>query len=145
MGYYSHFPWKEISSRDLQKVEEHKKWCRMHWHRNKQTRKDLHSSSFGECESLRARIWLVVATRLQVWHSSFQLRTLSHMPSVLMNVAPESFCKFWGWVHFFSCNFCLKKRLDKLAQFNIRLQFGRAHQPVRANLWLSFAHKELRS
>jgi hypothetical protein len=38
-------------------------------------------------ESLTARTWLIVATRLQVWHSSFQLCSSSNTPSVLVNVA----------------------------------------------------------
>jgi hypothetical protein len=46
-------------------------------------------------------------------------------------------------VRFPSCNFCLKKRLGKPTKFKTMLQFGRAHQPVRTNLWLSFAHKKL--
>jgi hypothetical protein len=45
-------------------------------------------------------------------------------------------------MHFSSYNFCLKKRLGELAQFKTMLQFGWAHQPVRTNPWLSFAHKE---
>jgi hypothetical protein len=48
-------------------------------------------------------------------------------------------------MRFPSCNFCLKKRLGEPAQFKTRLQFGRALQLVRTNLWLSFAHKELES
>jgi hypothetical protein len=47
-----------------------------------------------EAVSFRARIRLVVAMRLQAQYSSFQLRTSSHMPSVLTNVAHGSFHKF---------------------------------------------------
>jgi hypothetical protein len=60
-----------------------------------------------------------------------------------MNDAHESFANFDEEMHIPSCNFCLKKRPDELAQFKTRLQFGRAHQPVRTNPWLSFVHKEL--
>jgi hypothetical protein len=48
-------------------------------------------------------------------------------------------------MHFPSCNFCLKKRLDNPAQFKTSLLFGRAHQPIRTNPRLSFTHKELGS
>jgi hypothetical protein len=48
-------------------------------------------------------------------------------------------------MHLPSRNFCLKKRLGEPAQFKTRLQFGQAHQPVRTNLRLSCAHKELGS
>jgi hypothetical protein len=37
-----------------------------------------------------------------------------------------------------SYNFCLKKRLDELAQFNTWLPFGKARQPVKSNPRLSF-------
>jgi hypothetical protein len=50
--------------------------------------------NLSEEVSFSARIRLVVAMRLQEQHSSFQLRTSSHMPSVLMNVAHGSFHKF---------------------------------------------------
>jgi hypothetical protein len=46
-------------------------------------------------------------------------------------------------MHFPSCNFYLKKFLGEPAQFKTTLQFGRAHQPIRTNLQLSFKHKEL--
>jgi hypothetical protein len=46
-------------------------------------------------------------------------------------------------MHLPSCNFCLKKRLNEPAQFKIRLQFGRAHQPIRTDPRLSLAHKEI--
>jgi hypothetical protein len=85
---------------------------------------------------------LVVAPRLHVQHSSFQLHTSSNMPSVSTNDAHGSFANFDEKIHFPSCNFCLKKRLDELAQFKARLQFGGAHPLVRTNLWLSFTHKE---
>jgi hypothetical protein len=45
-------------------------------------------------------------------------------------------------MRFPSCNFCLKRRLGESAQFKTRLQFGRAHQPVRTNPGLSFTPKE---
>jgi hypothetical protein len=41
-------------------------------------------------------------------------------------------------MHFLSRNSCLKKCLGESAQFKIRLQFGRTHQPVRTNPRLSF-------
>jgi hypothetical protein len=47
-----------------------------------------------EVVSFRVRMWFVVATRLQVWHSSLLLRTSSNMPSVLMNVAHGTFHRF---------------------------------------------------
>jgi hypothetical protein len=88
-------------------------------------------------ESLRARIWLVVAMRLQVQHSSFWLRTSSNTPSVLMNDVHWSFANSDREMRFLSYNFCLKKRLGEPAQFKIRLQFGWARHPVRTNLQLS--------
>jgi hypothetical protein len=45
-------------------------------------------------------------------------------------------------MRFPSCNFCLKRCLGEPAQFKTRLQFGRAHQPVRTNPGLSFTPKE---
>jgi hypothetical protein len=50
--------------------------------------------NLSEAVSFRTRIRLVVAMRLQAQYSSFQLRTSSHMPSVLTNVAHGSFHKF---------------------------------------------------
>jgi hypothetical protein len=88
---------------------------------------------------------LVVAMRLQVQHSSFQLRISSNMSSITMNDAHGSFTNSDEETHFPSCNLCLKKRLDKPTQFKIMLQFEQAHQPVRTNPWLGFAHKELGS
>jgi hypothetical protein len=88
---------------------------------------------------------LVVAMRLQAQHPSFQLRTSSNTPSVLMNDVYESFANSDEGIHFSSCNFCLKKRMYEPAQFKTRLQFGRAHQPVRTNSRLSVTHKELGS
>jgi hypothetical protein len=44
-----------------------------------------------EAVSFRARMRLVVATRLQGQHPPLQLRTSSNTPSVLMNVAHGSF------------------------------------------------------
>jgi hypothetical protein len=41
-------------------------------------------------------------------------------------------------MHFLSCKFCFKKHLEESEQFKTRLQFGRAHQPVKTNSWLSF-------
>jgi hypothetical protein len=93
--------------------------------------------------SFRARTQLVVAMRLHAQHSSFRLRTSSNTPSVPMNDAHGSFANSDEEMHFLSCNFCLKKCLDEPAQFKTRLQFGRAHQLISTNLWLSFTHKEL--
>jgi hypothetical protein len=89
--------------------------------------------NLSEEVSFSARIRLVVAMRLQEQHSSFQLRTSSHMPSVLMNVAHGSFHKFREGNALSICKFCLKKRLDKSTQFKTRLQFEQAYQPVRTN------------
>jgi hypothetical protein len=50
--------------------------------------------NLSEAVSFRARMRLVVATRLQAQHSSFWLCTSSHTPSVLTNVAHGSFHKF---------------------------------------------------
>jgi hypothetical protein len=58
---------------------------------------------------------------------------LSHTPSVLTDDVHGSFANSDEEMHFPSCNFCLKKFLDEPAQFKIKLQFGRAHQPVRTN------------
>jgi hypothetical protein len=49
-------------------------------------------NNLREAVSFRARMRLVVATRLQVQHSSFWLRTLSNKPSILMNDAHGPFC-----------------------------------------------------
>jgi hypothetical protein len=88
----------------------------------------------------------IVATILQAQHSSFQLCTSSNTSSVLTNDAHESFTNFDEGIRFPSYNFCLKKHLDELAQFRTRLQFGRAHQPVRTNNpRLSFTYEELGS
>jgi hypothetical protein len=67
---------------------------------------------------------LVVATKLQVHHSSFRLRTSSNTPSVPMNDAHGSFANSEEEMHFPSCNYCLQKRLDEPAQFKTMLQFG---------------------
>jgi hypothetical protein len=56
-----------------------------------------------------------------VQHSSFRLRTSSNTPSVLMNAAHGSFANSDEKMHFLSCNFCLKKRLDELAQLKTML------------------------
>jgi hypothetical protein len=48
-----------------------------------------------ETVSFRARMWLVIATRLLAQHSPFWLRTSSNTPFVPMNVAHGSFHKFW--------------------------------------------------
>jgi hypothetical protein len=50
--------------------------------------------NLSEAVRFRVRMRLVVAMRLQAQHSSFQLRTSSDTPSVLMNVAHGSFRKF---------------------------------------------------
>jgi hypothetical protein len=50
---------------------------------------------------------------------------------------------FHEGIHFPSQNFFLKKDLGEPTQFKIRLQFGRARQPVRINPSLSFKHNEL--
>jgi hypothetical protein len=62
---------------------------------------------------LRARMRLVVATRLQVQHPSFRLRTSSNTPFVLMNDAHGSFANSDEDTRFPSCNFCLKKHLNE--------------------------------
>jgi hypothetical protein len=59
-----------------------------------------------------------------------------------MNDAQGSFAKSDEEKRFPSCRFCLKKRLDEPAQFKIRLQFGRARQPVRTTPQLGFQHKD---
>jgi hypothetical protein len=76
-----------------------------------------------EAVSFKARMQLVVATRLQVQHSSFRLHTLNNTPSVPTNDAHGSFTNSDEEMHFQSCNFYLKKRLDEPAQFKKRLQF----------------------
>jgi hypothetical protein len=80
-----------------------------------------------------------------VQHPSLRLCTSSNMSSVLTNDAHRSFANSDEEMCFPSCNFYLNKRLDELAQFKTRLQFGRACQLVRNNPWLGFAHKELGS
>jgi hypothetical protein len=95
-----------------------------------------------EAVSFRARMWLVVATRLQGQHPPFRLHTSSNMPSVLMNVAHGSFRRFWEGMHFPSYNFCFKRRLGEAVPFKTRLQFGRAQQPVKTNTQRSFTPKE---
>jgi hypothetical protein len=87
---------------------------------------------------LRDRMRLVVAKRLQVQHHSFRLRTSSNTPFVPMSDAHGSFANFDEEIRFPSCNFYLKKHLDELAQFKTRLQFGRAHQPIKTNPRFSF-------
>jgi hypothetical protein len=47
-----------------------------------------------EAGNFRARIRLVVATRLQAQHSSFRLHTSSNTPSFPMNVVHGSFRRF---------------------------------------------------
>jgi hypothetical protein len=74
-----------------------------------------------EAVTFRARMRPVVATRLQVQHSSFRLRTSSNTPSVLMNAVHGFFSNSDEKMHFPSCNFCLKKRLDEPAQFKTML------------------------
>jgi hypothetical protein len=72
-------------------------------------RKRLLITSLREAVSFRARMWPVVATRLQGQHSSFRLRISSHTPFVLMNAAHGPFRKFsrrkWAF-HF--ANFSLR-------------------------------------
>jgi hypothetical protein len=51
-------------------------------------------NNLREAVSFRARIRLVVATRLQAQHLTFRLQTSSNTPSVLTNDAHESFCRF---------------------------------------------------
>jgi hypothetical protein len=48
-------------------------------------------NNLREAVSFRARIGLVVTTRLQAHHSPFQLHISSNTPSVLMNATHESF------------------------------------------------------
>jgi hypothetical protein len=62
-----------------------------------------------------------------------------------MNDAPRPFANSDEEMRFPSYNFCLKKHLDEPTQLKTMLQFGWAHQPVRTNLRLSFARKELGS
>jgi hypothetical protein len=101
-------------------------------------------NNLREAVSFRARMRLVVATRLQAQQPSFRLRTLSNTPSVSTNVAQgSSFADSDREMRFPSYNFRLKKRLSEPAQFKTRLQFGRAYQPVKINPWLSFTHKDL--
>jgi hypothetical protein len=98
-----------------------------------------------EAVSFRARIWLMVATRLQMQHSTFWLRTSSNTPSILMNVAQGSFCNSEDEMRFPSYSFRLKKCLCKPVQFRTRLQFVQAYWPVWTNPQLSFTHKDLGS
>jgi hypothetical protein len=102
-------------------------------------------NNFREAVRFRARMRLVVATRLQTQHSSFQLHSSSNTASVLTNNAQGPFANSDEEMHSPYYNFCLKKHLDKPAQFKTRFQFGRAHQPVRTHPWLSFTHKGLGS
>jgi hypothetical protein len=36
----------------------------------------------------------------------------------------------------------LEKYLDEPVQFKAKLQFGKAHQPIKTYLWISFKDKE---
>jgi hypothetical protein len=67
---------------------------------------------------------LAIAMRLQAQHSSFWSSISSNMPSVPTNDAQGPFANSDEEMHFPSCNFYLKKRLDEPAQFKTRLQFG---------------------
>jgi hypothetical protein len=67
---------------------------------------------------------------------------LSNTPSIPMNDTHESFASADEEMSFSSCNFCLKKRLDELASFKTKLQFGRAHQLIKSDPWRSFKDKE---
>jgi hypothetical protein len=80
-----------------------------------------------------ATMRLVVAMRLQGQHPSFRLRTSTSTPSIPMNVAQRSISRFWDGMRFPSCIFCLKRHLGEPAPFKTRLQFERAHQPVRTH------------
>jgi hypothetical protein len=60
------------------------------WH----NKEKLLTNNLREAVSFRARMWLVVGTRLQVQHSSFRLHTSSNTPSVPTNVAHGSFHRF---------------------------------------------------
>jgi hypothetical protein len=71
---------------------------------------------------------LVVAKRLLAQHPSFRLCISINTPPISTNDAHESFANSDEEMHFPSCNFCLKERLDELTQLETRLQFGRAHQ-----------------
>jgi hypothetical protein len=78
---------------------------------------------------MMVRLRLVVATRLHTQLSSSQLRITSNTPS-----CSEEGYKWNTFAnsirHTLSIlQFWLKKRLGKLAQFKVRLQFIRAHQP----------------
>jgi hypothetical protein len=84
----------------------------------------LPTINLREAVSSIARMRLVVAARLEVQHSSFWLCTSSNTPSIPMNDAQGYFANPDEEMHFPSCNFCLKKRLDEPAQLKIRLSFG---------------------
>jgi hypothetical protein len=92
-------------------------------HRFKTNEERLPIINLREAVSFKDRMQLVVAMRLQVQHSSFRLRTLNNTPSVPTNDAHGSFTNSDEEMHFQSCNFYLKKRLDEPAQFKTRLQF----------------------
>jgi hypothetical protein len=84
-------------------------------------KKMLLINNLREAVNFRARKRLVVATRLQVHHSSFRLCTSSNMSSVPTNNAQGPFANSDEEMHSPSCNFCLKKCLDEPAQFETRL------------------------
>jgi hypothetical protein len=74
-----------------------------------------------EVVSFRPRMRLVVAMRIHVRYSSFQLRILSNTSSVLMNDAHGPFANSDKEMRLLSCNFCLKKRLGEPAEFKPKL------------------------
>jgi hypothetical protein len=95
-----------------------------------------------EVGSFRARMWLVVATKLQGQNllSGCVPRVIHHPFWRMWHMG--LFTDFKKEMHFLSCNFCLKMRLGEPAQIKIRLQFGWAQQPVKTNLRLSFTPME---
>jgi hypothetical protein len=56
----------------------------------------LLTTSLRKVVSVRDRMRLIIATRLQAKHFSFRLRTSSHTPSVPMNDAHRSFRRLRG-------------------------------------------------
>jgi hypothetical protein len=95
-----------------------------------------------EAVSFRARMWLVVATRLQ--RNTLLFGCVSRVIHYLFwwMLYRGLFAYFKKEMRFPSCNFCLKRRLGEPTPFKTMLQFGRAQQPVRINPWLSFTPKE---
>jgi hypothetical protein len=78
---------------------------------------------------MMVRLRLVVATRLHIQLPSSRLRMSGNTPSY--SDEGHKWNPFANPIrHALSIlQFCLEKHLSKLAQFKIRLQFRRAHQP----------------